>query len=126
MPAIMLPMSRFLFFHGLDISLPLAKVLLFLDIRKCFMLFAQISEEENAKSIFSEFLNTNRSNYTNIFLLSIFLRILVCANRLCRGQRPIPKKCLIESNELLRMFVRILVLDYRNDKNPELFVRFVR
>ena len=41
------------------------------------MLFAQISEEENAKSIFSEFLNTNRSNYTNIFLLSIFFRMFV-------------------------------------------------
>ena len=57
--------------------LPPAKVLLFPDIRKCFTLFAQIIEDENAKSIFSEFLNTNRSNYTNIFLLSIFLRMFV-------------------------------------------------
>ena len=50
-----------------------AKVLLFPEIRKCFMLFAQISEEENAKSIFSEFLNTNRSNYTNFVFVIDFL-----------------------------------------------------
>ena len=31
-----------------------AKVLFFPDIRKCFMLFAQFIEEENAKPNFSE------------------------------------------------------------------------
>ena len=51
-----------------------AKVLLFLDIRKCFMLFAQISEEENAKSIFLEFLNTNLTNYTNFVFVIDFLK----------------------------------------------------
>ena len=34
----------------------------------------------------------------------------------CRGQSPIPSKSLPKSNELLRMLVRILVWDYRNNK----------
>ena len=46
----MLPMSRFLFFHGLDISLPPAKVLLFPAIRKFFMLFAQVFDAKNTKA----------------------------------------------------------------------------
>ena len=55
---------------------------------------------------------TSKTCKTLIFWFQIFLRIFVCANRLCRGQRPIHKKCLMESNELLRIFVRIFVLDY--------------
>ena len=52
--------------------------------------------------------------------------MFVCANRLCRGQRPIHPNLHPKSNELLRMLVRILVWDYL-DKNPELlFVLFVR
>ena len=43
--------------------IPTAKVLLFPDIHKCFMLFAQIIEEENAKPNFSERLNPRPVGY---------------------------------------------------------------
>ena len=119
MPAIMLPMSRFLFFHGLVISLPPAKVLLFPDIRKCFMLFAQISEDENAKSnLFRVFEHESNELHEFCFRYRFSLGCLFG----CRGQSPIPKKSLPKSNELLRMLVRIFVLDYCSQK---LFVRFV-
>ena len=78
------------------------------------MLFAQIIEEENAKSnLFRVFEHESNESHEYLFVID-FPWMFVCANRLCRGQRPIPKKCLIESNELLRMLVRILVLDYRS------------
>ena len=46
----------------------------------------------------------------------IFFRIFVCANRRCRGQSPIHPNRFLKATELLRMLVRIFVLDYL-DKN---------
>ena len=87
-----------------------AKVLFFPDIRKCFMLFAQFIEEENAKPNFSERFNPHTVDYyTDILWFQIFLGIFVWMSR----ATPDPfKKSLPKSNELLRMLVRILVLDY--------------
>ena len=74
------------------------------------MLFGQIIEEENAKPNFSErFIPHTVDYYTDIFWFQIFLGIFVWMSR----ATPDPfKKSLPKSNELLRMLVRILVLDY--------------
>ena len=37
----------------------------------------------------------------------------------CQGRSPILQKFLHQSNELLCILVRILVKDYRKDKNPK-------
>ena len=50
--------------------------------------------------------------YTDIFWFQIFFRMFVCANRLCRGQRPIHQKCLLKATNCCVFLVRILVWDY--------------
>ena len=59
--------------------------------------------------------NPNQNLYKNPELSFGYKFSLGCSFG-CRGQRPIPKKSLPKSNELLRIFVRIFVWDYLPNK----------
>ena len=66
-------------------------------------------EEENAKPIFSEFLNTNLTNYTNI----VFEHAPWTIERILL----LNTNCTNCTNFFgFSIFFRIFVLDYRNDK----------
>ena len=54
------------------------------------------------------------------------LRAGELSNTQAEGVSPIPKKSLPKSNELLRIFVRILVLDYCSQLLARLTLLFLR